>query len=139
MPKTDSFFTIKVPWKLITAIVAAVLGGGGTYWALDFYTRAEVDLKIENSQKALRDHSHKRAQQLESKVEKNTHKIDNVEHTVERIQSVQIKDISRAEARRVTAGIRSRQAREQAYDRLVDRNVKRLKKGADPCSTVACE
>ncbi len=139
MPKTDGFFTVKIPWKLITAIVAALLGGGGTYWALDFYTRAEVDQRISQSQQALKDHSHKRANELEAKVDKNTHKIDKVEHTVQRIETVQIKDISRAEARRVTQQIRSRAHREAAYDRLVDRNFKRLKRGADPCSSLACE
>ena len=131
--------TIKLPWKIILVIASAILGSGGTWWALDFYTRAEVDQRINQSQQVLKEHGHKQAKELEGKVEANTSQIGTVKKTVDRIETVQVKDISRAEARRVTSTIRSRQARERAYDRLVDRNFKRLKRGADPCSSVDCE
>jgi len=129
----------KIPWKILIVILSALLGGGGTWWAMDFYTRAEVDQRIRQSQEALKEHGHQSAKKLEQKVQANTSQIGKVKNTVDKIQAVQIKDISRAEARRVTSGIRSRAAREQAYDRLVDRNVKRLKRGADPCASVSCD
>ena len=129
---------IKLPLKIISMIVAALVGGGGTFWAIDYYSRAEVDQRIKQSQQTLMDHGHQSSKKLKEKIQKNTEKITNVGSTVARIESVQIKDISRSEARRITEKIKSRQARESAYDRLVDRNYKRLKKGQDPCSTVDC-
>jgi len=131
-----------VSWRTVFAMIVALLGGGsGGFAMVEVATEGKVDEKIQDVievekvrhtgvQLLLDDHA--------KILKKHDDKISRIDQGIEQIQQVQHRSVSRDEARRITETIESRVAREREYDRLVDLNLKRLRKGDDPCGNMEC-
>jgi hypothetical protein len=76
---------------------------------------------------------------INTTLDKHTDQITEMDTQITEIQVTQHGDIARREARRVTENIEPRQKREEEYDRMVVKNILRLKEHKEPCGTVACE
>jgi hypothetical protein len=110
------------------------LGYGGTAVA-QFATRADVSAEIGTYEKM----DTGRHAELRNNVDGNTVSIGKITGVVEEVQETQHRDIARSEARRITSDVRDRAQRETLYDTLLGINLKRLKRGQDPCSNVDCK
>ena len=119
----------KIPWKLIFSLLAVVgVGGGGSYV---FMTGDQVEECVD-----------RKAVEIEKHVESTYVKIDptfnEVKNTINQVQTVQHAQISRDEARRITAPIDDREIREASYDRLVGMSMRRMKMKKEPCLNIDC-
>ena len=133
---------IAVSWKTVLAVLTVLLGGGGGGYAVRQYvTAGQVDQKIE-AVKASENVRHEKLDRVVDGLivtqEAQGTKLEQVSRTVGSIQAVQHRQIARDEARRVTKDIRSRNQREEAYDRIREVNLSRLKRGAEPCGSLEC-
>lgn len=130
--------------KTIMIVVAVLLtggGGGAGVAAFDFCTESDVK-KYVTEAKAVEDERHTVIDEKFEKQDVNIQKLgENIQKLGENIQSIQttqIQEIARKEARRVTAVLKNRNKREDTYDRLLVQNLKRLKNGKNPCVNLAC-
>jgi len=144
--KSDSMspFSRSVQWvsttmKNLLFIGGCLLAGFTFLLGFKYYDKEDVDQKIAQSRQSIIDRGSKRFKRLKDDVAQNSKAIQGVKKTVGEIQSVQHKTFARDEAKRLTADIRERRRREKTYDWLVDRNLRRLRAGKDPCSTVNCD
>ena len=128
--------------KTIGYLFVLLLSGGGlSFGAVHLATQEYVSGAIE-------DHSEKTDSKIDDVIEankaqtveiwENKDQISKVHVVLGEVQTVQRKQFARDEAARVTEDIRNKDRRMEAYDRLVDRNMWRLKEGLPPCSTVIC-
>ena len=126
-------------WKSLGVLLTLLLGGGGSWLAWDVANEDEVDNRIVKHATDERSYEDERYQRHDRIIVNNSKAINGLVDTVGEIQSVQHKQVAREEARRVTSEINDRERRELEYDRLADQNMRRLRAGRDPCSTVTCE
>lgn len=131
-----------VSWRTVFAMLVALLGGGSGGMAMfEIGNESKVDAKLQEI-KSVESTRHSTVQiKLDDHaiiLEDHNKKISKIDQGVEEIQLVQHKSVSREEARRLTVGIKSRETRERNYDRLVDLNLRRLRKGDDPCANIEC-
>jgi hypothetical protein len=110
-------------WSLLDATGAASAADLGTFRAEQTTQHARIDGDLATTKTTLT------AQGAA---------LGTVQQTVSSIQDVQHRTVARDEARRVTAPVRDRATREAAYDRLLERNLARLRAGRDPCATLDC-
>ncbi|NIQ91005.1 MAG: hypothetical protein GWM98_04645 [Nitrospinaceae bacterium] len=132
---------VVIHWKYLLAVALVVFGGGGGWIGISLATTDQVQDKIEiqaGKQKGIDDKQNAKIQANEEGIEEVRHISGQVKFKIDAVQEVQHKQIARDEARRATEKIRSRDRREDEYDRLYDLNMKKLKSGADPCSDLAC-
>jgi hypothetical protein len=118
-----------------------VIGGGGTAGASLLpliggspsqpFSPGQHETKHTVIDSTLEDHEHSLGEQGQV--------IRNVEDKLDSVLSVQHKQFARQEARRVTESISNPDKRIQEYDRMVDRNMRRLKRGDDPCGSLVCD
>jgi len=142
---TSNGITLKLKGKsmrIIATIVLSALGVSGVgvagfRLASEDYVNASVQAESKRHEEATVKQEATDERQDEVLVEHSV-QIHQVQTTVDEIQTVQHKQFSRDEAARITEKIQNRRRREQEYDRLVDRNMRRLKRGLSPCSTVDC-
>ena len=132
---------ITINWKYLLIAVLVVFGGGGSWIGISLATVSQVDEKI--SYQAEKQKSCDKDQNL--KIKKNNDEIKEVKKIsgivrikINAVQEVQQKQIARDESRRLTEKIANRRKREREYDRLYDMNMKRLKNGSDPCTSINC-
>jgi len=141
---SKSTFSRSVQWvsstmKNILFIGGCLLAGFSFILGMKYYDKEDVDQRIEQSRQTIIDRGGKRFNRLKDNVKENSEAIQGVKKTVGEIQSVQHKAFARDEAKRVTSSIRDRRKREKLYDWLVDRNLRRLKRGKDPCANADCD
>jgi hypothetical protein len=136
-------FKVKVPWKLIVLILTVIVGGGGAATiatTLGVGSTASADLTaFETVQEAAHIGIDKALVVVGEKAAAQDAKIETVTKVVQSVQTIQQRDVSRNEARRLTENITSRAVREREYDRLYELNLNRLQRGSDPCGTVQCD
>ncbi|MCP4674320.1 MAG: hypothetical protein GY854_02140 [Deltaproteobacteria bacterium] len=143
-PTPPEFDTTKMSWldtmlnKKNIAVLLVMLFGGGGVAAWDVATKNDVKEAIVEHAVQQRAESDARYQRIDSVVEQQGSDIGKIKVKVGDIQNVQQRQIARQEARRLTSGIKNRNEREQEYDRLLERNLRRLEAGRDPCSTLVC-
>ena len=133
---------VTIPWKIVVVALLAVLGvGGGTAGGFQLATKDYVD----DCDKATNQAAVDREARLEKQLKGNKKAIKAIEvqglnltRTVGQIQDTQHGQYARQEARRLTAHIANRARREAAYDRILARNMLRLKAGLQPCANLAC-
>ena len=132
---------ITINWKYLLIAIVVLFGGGGSWIGISLATVNQVDEKIELQ--AEKQKSCDKDQDL--KIEKNNIEIKEVKKIsgivkikIDAVQEVQQRQIARNESRRLTEKIANRTRREREYDRLYDLNMKRLKKGSDPCASIDC-
>jgi len=99
-----------------------------------YYDKGEVDQKIDSLKKSM----YWETADIQTHVKENSTEIKGVKVTVGQIQTIQHKTFARDEAKRLTSEIRNSAGRLKKYDWLVDRNMRRLKDGLDPCTTLRC-
>lgn len=137
MPKETESITLKT--KTIFIIIACLLGGGGVTGGglavFDFSTTEDVK-KVTDQMISNENERHK---VIDQKFSRQSADINGLKDTVTDVRATQIREIARQEARRLTEGIKNRQQREEEYDRLLNRNIKRLEMGRDPCATRDCD
>ena len=135
---------VSLNWKMVL-IVIALLGGGGSVLGINLLPE---NMRVSTETKAdelpvehVKTHSEidRHLEEHDAALEEQGKVIVEVKTKVDELQTVQHKQFARDEARRATEGIRNQNQRMEEYDRLVDINMKRLDRGADPCSTVNCE
>ena len=136
---------VTLNWKVIGAIAVVLLGGGGGTVAWRFATEQYVDESIvEQAQdaevkQAARDEAlDATLEHHEEQLDKHGQVIGEVRIDISEIQQVQHQQFARDEARRVTKDIGPRARREEAYDRMVDLNLSRLRNGKPPCTNLDC-
>ena len=133
---------VTIPWKIIIVALLAVLGvGGGTAGGFQIATKDYVD----DCDKATNQAAIDREARLEKQLKGNKKAIKAIEvqglnltKTVGEIQETQHGQYARQEARRLTSHIANRARREAAYDRILERNKRRLKSGLEPCANLDC-
>ena len=135
-PPKNGTIKIYIPPRLAIVAVALLLGSGVGGLGLSNILNGGADAKTESKEPS--GTFNVRFERLETGQAVNTQKIEKLDEQVGQIQAVQHSDISRTEARRMTEKISDRKKREKEYDRLVERNLKRLKKGQDPCQDLEC-
>ena len=132
---------IKINWKVLILVITVLFGGGGTYAGVQLVTKDRLDHAIINHDQIIESRNarqDKAIKQNAAAIVDNGKVIGTVRVSIDAIQEVQHKQIAREEARRVTQKINNRQKREEAFDRVYDANMKRLKKGDDPCFNIRC-
>jgi hypothetical protein len=121
-------------WGVLIGSFLTALAGGSGYVGFQFVTQAEL------SQSEKRQET--RVSEVKTEVKKDIGtikvKIGNLGGKVDRVQSYQVKQDARQEARRITERIGNRNEREEQYDRIRELNEKRLKEGKEPCATLDC-
>lgn len=122
------------PKTLLLILTVILGGGGGGFAALDFCTESDVKQYITQA-KTIEDERHV---VIDKKFEKQDTNIQKLGKNIQSVQEIQVREIARKEARRVTAALKNRNNRENMYDRLFVRNLKRLKEGKDPCVNLSC-
>lgn len=135
--------SVSFNWKTLLLIIA-VLGGGGGIAGINFLPK---DMKVTEDEPSKLPPEHvEKHNQIDSTLSEHSETlveqgkvIGEVKEKIDEVQSVQHKQFARDEARRATEDIRDPAKKLREYDRLVDINMKRLGRGADPCSTVNCE
>ncbi len=137
--------TIKMNWldsafikKAITVFAVLLFGGGGVA-AWDVATKSDVQVSIQQHTLNERFQADARYGRINTVVERQGRDISKIKTKVDEISTVQRQEIARHEARRLTASIKDRKEREHEYDRLLERNLRRLEAGRDPCSTLVCD
>ncbi len=138
--------TIRMSWidttltkKNIAIFLSVLLFGGGGVAAWDVASTEDVRNGIMQHTIQERMEADTRYERINGVVAKQGRDIGKIKTKVDDIQNVQQRQIARQEARRLTAGIKDRKEREQTYDRLLERNLRRLEAGRDPCSTLVCD
>lgn len=137
--KSSGVFRLPASFSLKNIIVTAlvVLGGGGGIAgarALGYCTADD----IKDAVGAVVEKEDKRHEVIDEKFEEQGSQIEKVQEVVDSVQTTQIREIARREARRITVDIRDREKREQVYDRILDKNIRRLEHGDDPCPDIVC-
>jgi ABC-type phosphate transport system auxiliary subunit len=121
-------------WGYFIGSILTVVLGGGTIAGVQLVTKEDLQAS-EQIQSA-------KVAQVEENVKRDigsiNAKIGDLDTKVVKVQSYQIKQDARQEARRLTETIKDRDEREEEYDRLRELNVKRLEEGKDPCATLQC-
>jgi len=125
-------------WQGLAAAIVTLLGGTGGYVGLQFVTASELKESEVAHEARVEARVVKVEENVKTEVAGINAKIGGLEEKVDGVQNFQIKQDARQEARRLTENIRSRTEREKEYDRLRERNEKRLKDGEDPCTTLDC-
>jgi len=134
-PPKNGAVKIYIPPKVAIIVIVILIGGGaGGLGLSNFFNGPKIDAASKEPSEVF----NVRFERLETGQAVNTQKIEKLDEQVGQIQEVQHSDIARTEARRVTGKIANRKRREKEYDRLVERNKKRLKKGRDPCQDLEC-
>lgn len=133
---------ISIHWKYLLIAVVVIFGGGGSWIGISLATTSQVEEKIQfqaEKQKAC-------DKDQDQKIELNSKGIEEVrvisgqvKFKLNAVQEVQHRQIARDEARRITGTIVNRRRRETEYDRVYNLNMKRLERGADPCSSLSCD
>jgi hypothetical protein len=129
-----------IPWKVIIAGTIIFLGGGGLGLKgddlLNGYDNKKPQYFVE--------HCEEQAQQVE-KLEKADEKLDSgikiLGDEVKEIKTIQVKDISRREARRAVESFKgSPQKKAEKFIQIYEKNIQRLdrKKPKEPCSDWRC-
>ena len=136
-PPKNGTIKIYIPPRLAIVAGALLLGSGVGGLGISNILRS-TDAKAESKEPSVKEQFNVRFERLETGQTVNTTKIERLEETTGEIQSVQHKNIARTEARRITDSIPNRKRREKEYDRLVERNLKRIKRGQDPCQDLDC-
>lgn len=134
-----SMFSSPKFWRniIITAIV--LLGGSGGLAAFDLVGKGDVKECIEDALTTERMKADLRFGQIDTVIQKQRVELAEINSNVKDIRMMLGRDVARQEARRLTESIKNRRERENAYDRLLDRNLRRLESGKDPCLTIACD
>jgi hypothetical protein len=138
--KSGLFFSIK--WRWLLGCLGLLLGSGtiagltttlgvGDSMASDFSS-------FKTEQATVHKHIEDTLFNQDERTTLQDNKIEGISKVISSVQTTQQRDVARNEARRVTEDIKNRAEREAAYDRIYELNLKRLQRGADPCSTVAC-
>ena len=135
-PPKNGTIKIYIPPRLAIVAVALLLGSGVGGLGLSNILNGGADAKTESKEPS--GTFNVRFERLETGQAVNTQKIEKLDQQVGQIQTVQHSDIARTEARRLTDQIPNRRRREEAYDRLVELNIRRLKRGQDPCQNLGC-
>ena len=121
-------------WVRLAAAVLTTLGGAGGYVGFQLVTAAELQASEQKTET--------RVAEVEENVKEEVSginlKIGKLGEKVDEVQDFQVAQDARQEARRVTESIRSRNEREDEYDRLRELNEGRIKEGKDPCTTRDC-
>lgn len=132
---------ININWKVLLILTTILFGGGATYTGYQLVTKEKLDQAILNYDQRVENRNAKQdetIQQNSAAIVENGKVIGTIRISLDAIQETQHKTIARQEARRVTQTISNRNKREEAYDRIRDINIKRLKKGDDPCLDLKC-
>jgi sortase (surface protein transpeptidase) len=136
---------LSASWRAVITVAAVLLGGGGTWTAIDFASKEYVDESIEANTAKIIDAEDAKMDEIDKSVQKNSTElkqhgrvIGEVRIDIGEIQKVQHQQYARDEARRVTSSIKNRSLREQTYDRLVDLNLARLRNDKAPCANFDC-
>jgi len=127
-------------WRTISLVLVCVLGGGGTGFGFNLLNgEATEQIKEHRTKAAATLKEHKDCIDKNSEdIAQNTGDIAEIRPLLKDVQAVQHKQVAREEARRLTSAIQGRAIREREYDRLVERNISRLRKGQDPCANLDC-
>jgi len=132
---------IKINWKVLTAFLIVLFGGSGTYAGIQLVTKENLDKAILSHEQRIEGKNKRQDIMIErnaADIVENGKVIGTIRISLDAIQETQHKSIARGEARRVTQKISNRAKREEAYDRIRDLNMKRLKKGQDPSLNLRC-
>jgi len=132
---------IHINWKYLLIGIIVIFAGGGSWFGIALATKDQVDDKIQiQAEKQKNTDTAQDAAIKENS--KEIHEVKEISGQVKfklnAVQEVQHRQIARDESRRLTEKIRSRQRRENDYDRIYNLNIKRLKAGKDPCSDLSC-
>lgn len=134
---------VRIRWKVIAGVIGFLFAGGslagvgamfnvGTSVAGDFdsfkATQASAHTHIDSALVA--QDTHAKDQDV---------KIETISKTISSVQTIQQRDVSRTEARRLTEKIGNRKDREDTFVRLYELNLRRLGRGEDPCANVNCD
>ncbi len=139
-PPPKGGITVYIPPKLASVLLALVIGSGaGVFGGFKLVNGSGDESDSHNSDVEYRDQDYNvRFESIEQTQTEHTEKIGALETKTEQIQTVQVEDIARTEARRVTADIRNRSERERQYDRIRSLNERRLKSNKPPCENLNC-
>jgi hypothetical protein len=125
----------------ILAVIALLIGGGAGGITLGQLFGIDSSAIIENSKsqaiKSKFDFD-SRFVKIDTTLSTHTEQIAEMDTQITEIQEVQHADIARTEARRITELIANREKRESEYDRLVAKNLIRLKEHKEPCGNLEC-
>lgn len=142
MPRKDES-TITLKPKTLLIILGILIGGGGVTGgglaAFDFTTNDEVKATVDKKAEQITTFENARHVVIDDTFKKQGKAINELKQGVVGIQDTQIREIARTEARRLTKHIADRITRENHYDRLFLRNIKRLEAGKDPCASLSCD
>jgi len=141
MPKKDES-TITLKPKTLLIVLGLLIGGGGVTGgglaAFDFTTNDEVKAAVDKKAEQITSVENARHVVIDDTFKKQGKAIDELKTGVKGIQDTQIREIARTEARRLTKHINDRDTRENQYDRLFLKNIRRLEAGKDPCTSLSC-
>ena len=132
---------VRIPWNLVLVIAAMILGGGAGTFGIQHVLGAapaeELEAATISNEK---EHANIKADLAAEHVitVSNSDSIHVLSATVNKIESIQSRDVARKEARRLTDNIKDRVQAEKEFDRLFDLNLNRLSRGQDPCGTISC-
>ena len=134
---------LRIHWRMIVCILGVIVGGGsvaGITTTLGTSTASSDELGVFRTEQVdahrVIDRALVEAGELAAAQDT---KIEQVSRDIQSVQTIQQRDISRTEARRLTEKIGSRREREEQFDRLYELNLKRLGRNADPCGTLSCD
>lgn len=134
---------VDIPWRLVLPIAAFLLGGGTLAGVTTAFTGAAASpqelsaFKLEQNQQHAHINQTLEEQDKHAKVQDG--RIEDIGKVVKSVQSTQLRDVARTEARRLTEKIPNRVERENTYDRLYELNLRRLERGTDPCGSISCD
>jgi uncharacterized protein YlxW (UPF0749 family) len=134
---------VTIRWKLIATIASIAIGGmsvagATTIVGVNFASADEVS-KFRVEQDVQHSRINKTLDDQETHAKQQDERIEEVTKVVKSVQSTQLRDVARTEARRLTEKISNRLEREDTYDRLYELNLKRMERGDDPCGSIDCD
>jgi len=134
---------IRLSWKLLLVVAAMIAGGGAGSYGLQAFFGASASADEIKGLESRNDGEHGvmrgGIEQCQETTAENSTAIKAVTTTVGKIESTQVRDIARKEARRLTDELRNRRQADVEYDRLFEQNLRRMSRGLDPCGSLACE
>lgn len=134
---------IRIRWKFITSVVGALLGSLGLAGIATLFnvgTSVADDFTVfKSEQRTQHTHINTVLETQDKRSEAQDGRIEDISKAVTSVQTTQQRDVARTEARRLTEKIQNRADREEAYDRLYELNLVRLRTGRDPCANVNCD
>ena len=133
---------LQIPWRIVIPVVAFLIGGGTLTAVTQAFTGATEPAGLATFKKD-QDSQHaqinKTLEDQDKRAKKQDERIDDISKTVKSVQSTQLRDVARTEARRLTEKIPNRLERENTYDRIYELNLRRLERGSDPCGSISCD